>query len=135
MIVYQIFTGMYSFLSPLVGVFFVYISNCFKYGSFKVYLAFLYLCFFELNHGFYLFSTVFLFIVFYYLIKPKIASAFESGSWTIALSVVIAYVGLYLVNVFFAYLLDRPLLSFSFIYFFYMAIDIILANLLLRGSR
>ncbi|MDR1554452.1 MAG: hypothetical protein LBS39_00305 [Campylobacteraceae bacterium] len=135
LIVYQAFTGVYSFLSPLVGVFFVYISNRFKYGGFDVYLAFLYLCFFELSHGFYLFSMAFLFIIFYYLIKPKIASAFEGESWTVALSVVIAYIGLYLVNVFFSYLLDRPLLNFSFIYFFYICIDIILANLLLRGSR
>ncbi|MDR1284841.1 MAG: hypothetical protein LBJ88_01415 [Campylobacteraceae bacterium] len=135
MVIYQVFTNVYPFLSPLVGVFFIYISNRFKYGGFDAYLAFLYLCFFELNHGLYLFSTVFLFIIFYYLIKPKIASAFESESWTIALSVIIAYVGLYLVNVFFSYLLDRPLFSFSFIYIFYIAIDIILANLFLRGNR
>jgi hypothetical protein len=135
LIVYQVFTSMYSFLSPLVGVFFVYISNRFKYGNFDVYLAFLYLCFFELIHGFYLFSLIFLFIVFYYFIKPKIASAFESESWTIALSVIISYVGLYLINVFFSYLSDRPLLNFSFIYVFYISIDIILANLLLRGSK
>jgi hypothetical protein len=135
LIIYQVFTGVYSFLSPLVGVFFVHISNRFKYGTFDVYLAFLYLCFFELIHGFYLFSSAFLFIIFYYLIKPKIASAFESETWTIAISVIIAYVGLYVVNIFFSYLFDRPIFGFGYIYIFYISIDIVLANLLLRGSR
>jgi hypothetical protein len=88
-----------------------------------------------LIHGFYLFSTAFLFIIFYYLIKPKIASAFESETWTIAISVIIAYVGLYVVNIFFSYLLDRPVFGFGYIYIYYISIDIVLANLLLRGSR
>jgi hypothetical protein len=135
LIIYQVFTGIYSFLSPLVGVFFVYISNRLKNDSLEVYLAFLYLCFFELSHSFYLFSATFLFIIFYYLIKPKIASAFDDELWTMALTVIVAYVGLYLVNIFFSYLLDRSLFGFSFIYLFYIAIDIILSNLLLRGDK
>jgi hypothetical protein len=110
-------------------------SNRFKYGGLDFYLAFLYLCFFELIHGFYLFSTLFFFVIFYYLIKPKIASAFESESWSVAISVVIAYTGLYIVNLFFSYLLDRPFFSLSYIYIFYISIDIVLANLLLRGSK
>ncbi|MDR3345862.1 MAG: hypothetical protein LBS73_01670 [Campylobacteraceae bacterium] len=131
---YQIFAGVYAFLSPLAGFFFVYIVKNFKKEDMEIYLAFLYLCFFELNQGFYLFSMVFLFVIFYYLIKPRLVSMFESEAWIISITVISAYVGLYAVNLFFAYFLNQPFSRFSVVYIFYILIDIVLASLFLRSK-
>jgi hypothetical protein len=131
LIVYQIFASVYTFLSPLAGLFFAFIAANFKYNSLESYLAFGYLCFFELNQGFYLFSYVFLFVAYYYFVRPRLLAVFDSYVWVVSIAVVFGYVGLFFVNIFFAYLLNAPLPAFHPVYIFYIIIDAVLANMLL----
>jgi glycopeptide antibiotics resistance protein len=131
-ITYQIFAGIYAFLPPLIGFLFAYIVKNFAKDTIEMRLSFLYLCFFELNQGFYLFSMVFFFIIFYYLLRPKIISIFEGDLWITSITIVSAYWGLYIVNFFFSYFLNRPFPSFSSVYIFYPLMDIALAYLFLK---
>ncbi|MDR1006992.1 MAG: hypothetical protein LBL65_00305 [Campylobacteraceae bacterium] len=135
LILYQIFSSIYLFLSPLAGFFFVYAVKNFKNDNLELYLAFAYLCFFELNHGFYLFSLTFLFALFYNFLKPHIEAMFQNELWIVAITVTIAYVGLFLINTFLAYLFGGEFFYFGIVYFFYIVIDTILALLLLKRYK
>jgi hypothetical protein len=135
LILYQIFSSVYVFLSPLVGFFFVYIVKNFKYNNLEIYLVFLYLCFFELNQGFYLFSIMLLFAIFYNLLKPRIEAIFENRLWIVIITVASAYLGMLLINTFLAYLFNDEFFYFGIAYFFYIIIDSILSALLIRHDR
>ncbi|MDR2635796.1 MAG: hypothetical protein LBC08_03075 [Campylobacteraceae bacterium] len=135
LVVYQVFSGIYLFLSPLAGFFFVYITKNFKSDNIELYLAFAYLCFFELNHGFYLFSLTFLFALFYNFLKPHIEVMFQNELWIVTITVASAYMGLFVVNTFLAYMFGGEFFVFGIVYFFYIVIDTILALLLLRRYR
>jgi hypothetical protein len=132
---YQIFSSVYVFLSPLVGFFFVYIVKNFKRDNLEVYSAFLYLCFFELNQGFYLFSIVLLFAIFYYFLKLRIEAIFENKIWIIVITIVIVYFGIFLINTFLAYLFESEFFYFGIAYFFYIIIDTILSIFLLKNNK
>jgi hypothetical protein len=132
---YQIFSSIYVFLSPLVGFFFVYIVKNFKYNNLEVYLVFLYLCFFELNQGFYLFSIALMFAIFYNFLKPRIEAVFENGLWIIVITVTSAYLGLFFINTFLAYLFNDEFFYFGIAYFFYIVIDAGLSALFLKHDR
>ncbi|MDR1976979.1 MAG: hypothetical protein LBQ18_08335 [Campylobacteraceae bacterium] len=134
LVLYQIFSSVYVFLSPLVGFFFVYIVKNFKRDSLELYLALAYMAFFELNQGFYLFSIALLFALFYNFLKPRIEAVFENESWIIAITVVSAYMGLFLINSLLAYFFDGEFFYLSIVYFFYIVIDTILAILFLKHS-
>lgn len=135
LLLYQIFSSVYIFLSPLVGFFFAYIVKNFKRDNLEIYLVFLYLCFFELNQGFYLFSIVLLFAIFYNFLKPRIEAIFESRLWIIAITVASAYLGMFFINTFLAYLFNHEFFSFGIAYFFYTIMDTILSTLLLRYEK
>ncbi|MDR0666219.1 MAG: hypothetical protein LBF71_02295 [Campylobacteraceae bacterium] len=135
LLVYQIFSSVYIFLSPLVGFFFVYIVKNFKRDNLEVYLAFLYLCFFELNQGLYLFSIVLLFALFYSFLRLRIEAMFENKMWIILITIIIAYFGIFLINTFLAYILGGEFFYFGAAYFFYIIIDTVLSILLLKHDR
>ncbi|MDR2081626.1 MAG: hypothetical protein LBP54_07070 [Campylobacteraceae bacterium] len=135
LLLYQIFSSVYIFLSPLAGFFFIYIVKNFKRDNLEVYLAFLYLCFFELNQGFYLFSTVLLFAIFYTFLKSRIEAVFENRLWIIVITVASAYLGMFFINTFLAYLFNHEFFNFGIAYFFYIIVDTILSALLLKYEK
>ncbi|MDR2790591.1 MAG: hypothetical protein LBB59_06420 [Campylobacteraceae bacterium] len=135
LLLYQIFSSVYIFLSPLVGFFFVYIVKNFRRDNIDVYLTFLYLCFFELNQGFYLFSMVLLFAIFYNLLKPRIEAVLESRLWIIAITVTSAYLGLFFINTLLAYIFNHEFFNFGIAYFFYIIIDTVLSILFLKHDK
>lgn len=136
LIIYQIMTSIYTFLPLFVGVFFVYIIV--SYNDIKkrnyIYLIFIYLSFYDLNKGFYLFTYILLFFIFYHFFVYKIRSFFSSTNWIIALYVIVAYLGHFVINSLIAYILNTDGPVFLFYYFYYIAIDIILAIILFKGK-
>ncbi|MDR2100201.1 MAG: hypothetical protein LBP40_05185 [Campylobacteraceae bacterium] len=135
LLLYQIFSSVYIFLSPLVGFFFAYMVKNFKRDNLEVYLAFLYLCFFELNQGFYLFSIAALFAVFYTFLKPRIDAVFENRLWIVVITVASAYLGMFLINIFLAYIFNHEFFTLGIAYFFYIIVDTILSILLLKHEK
>ena len=135
---YLILGNINIFLSPLVGVFFTYLLLYLnkEYKSVKdninIYLIFLYLIFFELSRGFYLFSAVVVFFIVLYFLKKRIISIFKSENWIFTIFVISAYIGTYLINNLFCYLQEKELFSFNFMYVFYILIDSIVSILLFK---
>lgn len=138
LILYLIAGNVYTFLSPLVGVCFVYLLQNMRKAyknaedNISIYLIFLYLAFFELSSGFYLFSSALLFFTIYYLLKHRVEAVFKSESWIISIYVIATYSGMYILNNFFSYMQDKEFFHFSFIYIFYMFVDSMVAILLFK---
>lgn len=136
LVFYQIMTSVYTLLPLFIGVFFTYIVVNYEDEKKRnyIYLTFLYLCFYDLNKGFYLFSYVFLFFIFYNLFVEKIRNFFTCTNCIIALYVVIAYIGHFIINTFIAYILNSDGPVFLLDYFYYIAIDVIIAIILFKGK-
>ncbi len=129
-------TSLYTFLPLFIGVFFAYIVVSFEdeKSRFYIYLSFIYLSIYDLNKGFYLFSSLLLFIIFYNLFVEKIRNFFSCNNCILAVYVTVAYIGHFLLNSFIAYILNQDRVVFSKDYFYYILIDIIFAIILLKGK-
>ena len=129
-------SSLYTNLPLLVGVFFAFIVISFENEKSNpyVYLSFAYLTIYDLDKGFYLFSSLLSFLIFYYLFVEKIRNFFTCSNCIIAIYVVAAYLGHFLFSSFIAYILNQDMPSFSQAYFYYIALDVLLAVVLLKGK-
>jgi len=129
-------TSIYTFLPLFAGVLFVYIIVNYDNEKKKnyIYLILIFLCFYDLNKGFYLFSYVLLFFVFYNVFVERIRSFLSCNSCIIVIYVVVAYLGHYVVNLFVSYILNNAAPIFSLDYVYYMVIDSLLAIALFKGK-
>jgi len=123
-------------MPTFVGVFFAYIVlNIEKEEDFfYIILSFIYLSFYELNKGFFLFSYIVLFVVYYYLFDERIRNYFKCKNCVVFVYVVVAYVGDFFINALFAYVMNEQFPNFSLEYLYYIAFDFIVAVILLRRS-
>ncbi len=119
-----------------IGVFFAYIVINFEKEKSRlyVYLSFAYLTIYDLDKGFYLFSSLLFFMLFYYIFVEKIRNFFTCSNCIIAIYVAVAYLGHFLLNSFISYILNQARPVFSEGYFYYIIIDIILAIVLFKGK-
>jgi hypothetical protein len=103
-------------------------------SSLFVFLAFLYLSIFDLHKGFYLFSSLLTFMIFYNLFAGKIKNFLTCSNCILAIYILVAYIGHYLVNTFIAYILNQDAPLFSQDYLYYILTDIILGIVLFKGK-
>lgn len=136
LVFYQIMSSLYLFLPLFVGIFFVYLVLNYQKEdkAVFVYLSFIYLCLYDLNKGFYLFSSILFFIIFYNLFVEKIKNFFTCSSCILVVYIVGAYIGHYFLNVFIAYLLNQTPPLFSTDYFYYIVVDSILAITIFKAE-
>ncbi len=133
-----VMSSLYPLIPSFVGVVFCYLIINFHQhedNSIPLLLSFLYICLYDLTKGFYLFSYVILFAFVYKFAIYKIQNVITCNNCILAAYVVIAYLGHFLLNAFFAYLDNAPFPYFSNYYFYYIAIDSILSFMLFRISR
>ncbi len=130
----QILSNSFQFFPSFVGVFFCFIIiNIEKEEKFfYIILSFLYLSFYELNKGFFLFSYIILFIIFYYLFVEKIRSYFKCKNCIIFIFVTVAYIGHFFLNSLLAYVLNDSFPNLSWEYLYYIAFDFIISIILFR---
>ena len=125
----QILGSLYTFLPLFVGVFFTYIvinlDN--EKNIFYVYLSFIYLSIYDLDKGFYLFSSLLFILLFYYMFVEKIRNSFSCTNCILVIYVVMAYLGHALFNSLIAYILhqDLPVLSEGYFYYIYVVVNFI----------
>ncbi len=136
LILLQIFSNLFQFFPTFAGVFFSYIIiNAEKEEKFLyVVLSFLYLSFYELNKGFFLFSYFLLFIIFYNVFNQKIIDSFKCKNCILFIYISVAYIGHFFINSFFAYILNMEFPSFSQVYFYYIAFDFIVSIIFFRSK-
>lgn len=136
LVFYQALSSLYPFLPLFVGVFFSYIVINFENNKSRlyIYLSFAYLSIYDLDKGFYLFSSIFFVMFFYYFFLEKIRNFIICNSCVIAIYVTVAYLGHFFLNVFIAYVLNQDLPYFSQEYFYYIILDILVSIILFRGK-
>jgi len=135
LVLLQILSNTFLFMPTFVGVFFAYIViNIGKEENFSyIVLCFLYLSFYELNKGFFLFSYVILFIIYYYLFDERIRNNFKCKNCILFIYIIVAYIGYFFINSLFAYILNKQFPSISFEYIYYIAFDFIVSIFIFRG--
>lgn len=139
LVLYQIGTSLYPFLSPLLGLFFCYgillkerEEKTLREHDVERYFILGYIVFVELNKGFYLFSTLVFFLFFYAMVVDWIKSAFKCRPCILVTFVASGYVGVYGINNLLAYILNQPFYNFNHEYLLYILIDSLLAVVLFR---
>lgn len=138
---YEIATTQFGFLPPLIGIFFTYMILEYsrkqkQYDEFKHswYFAVIFLIFAEQIHGFYLFSIIIAFLLFYSFILDWLYTTMKWRNCLLVIFVAAGYVLTLLVNNLFAYVLNEPNLSFSREYLFFIAFESIFAIVLFRDK-
>jgi len=136
LVFYHTLSSLYTLLPLFVGVFFSYVIINFdkEKNRLYIYLAFAYLTMYDLDKGFYLFSSLLFLLLFHYVFVDKIKNFFMCNNCIIFIYVSSAYLGHYALNLFISYILnqDRPL--FSELYFYYIFLDSIIAMILFKGK-
>jgi len=134
----QVMSSLYPWIPSFVGVVFCYVILHFnrrEEQAAPIILAFVYLSLYDINKGFYLFSYIILFALVYRFAIYRLQNFITCNNCILASYVIMAYLGHFLLNVFFAYLDNEPFPYFSNYYFYYIAIDSILAFMLFRIAR
>jgi len=129
-------TSIYTFLPLFIGVFFAYAIINYEDEKKKnfIYLIFIYLSIYDLNKGFYLFSLLLTFFLFYNLFVERIRNVLVCSSCTLVLYVVVAYLGHYCLNLFISYILNSASPIFLVNYLYYIIIDSLVAIMLFKGK-
>ncbi|MDN5377484.1 MAG: hypothetical protein PWQ42_780 [Sulfurospirillum sp.] len=127
--------SLYTWLPSFVGLFFIYVLINFEdeKNRLYLYLSFLYLIFYDINRGFYLFSYIFTFLIFYNFFLDKVRNYFSCINCILVMYVLVAYIGHYFMNVFIAYLLNETIIELSKEYIYYILIDMVLASIIFKG--
>ncbi len=134
LVLYQVASALYVFISPLIGFMFCYLSfltsdeqRTHEEDEVKKYLAYSYMVFINLNKGFYLFSGVITFLLFYYLLHEWINNSIKCKNCIIFAFVSIGYVGIFGMNNLLAYVLNNEFFHFGYEYFLYILFDFVVA--------
>lgn len=131
-------SSLYPLIPTFVGVVFCYLILSFhkreEYAT-PIMLSFLYLLFFDLNRGFFLFSYTILFTIVYKFAIYKVQNIITCNNCILAVYVFIAYIGHFLLNAFFAYLNNETLPYFSNYYFYYMLVDSLVCFILFKVEK
>ncbi len=133
----QVISSLYPFIPSLAGFLFCYSILYFKEEEQKIplFFTFAYLSFYDLYKGFYLFSYLILFFLFYRFAVLNIQQKTSCQNCVLALYVGVGYLGHYAVNFCMAYFFNAPFPYFSNHYFYFIGVDALLAFIFLRVPR
>ena len=141
LISYEIASTQFGFLPPLIGIIFTYMILEYSrkqkhYDEFKLswYFSVACLVFAEQIHGFYLFSTIIAFLLFYNFVLDWLYTTMKWRNCLLIIFVASGYVLTFLINNLFAYVLNEPNLVFSSEYMFFIGFESILAIVLFRDK-
>lgn len=129
LIFYQIFSSIVFLLPPLLGVFFVFLIIHFKKNGFDKTSLFtmLYLCFIEITHGLFSFSTITAFLIFFYYIYDRLIYKLKNREILIIIYIIFIYVFIIILNFIFAYVFELDRIGFDNIYIYYICLESLLS--------
>ncbi len=136
---YEVATTMYSVLPPLIGVFFTYLI--FEYSKkrkrytefdFGWYLSIAFLIFAEQIHGFYIFSSIVAFFIFFYFMVDWLFATFKSRLLLLAVFVSAGYVGTYAVSSLMSYIQNSTMLYFGSEYLVFISVEFLISIVLFK---
>lgn len=141
LVIYQIMTSLYMYLTPLIGFFFCYLIFIYEEEEkthdediWLKYLVFAYLVFADLNKGYYLFSSIIFFYIFKYVFAEWLRISFKCKNCIIVAFVIFAYIGIFGTNNLIAYILNKEFFTFGFEYGLYIFFDCMIAIVFFRDK-
>ena len=141
LIFYQIFTTIFFYLPLLYGMFFCYMFYLLNDKDkrlakldFRWYFSLFYLAFIDILHNFYIFSSWFAFLLFYYICADWIKVNLKIGKLIPVIYVICAYLFIYFVNVMLLYFMNEDIIYFGYIYIVYMIIESFFAYIFFKDK-
>lgn len=133
--IYQLVSSVFYIFPPLLGFFFIYLLINYRKNGFDKTSLFivLYLCFIEITHGIFLFTTCFTFLFFYYYIFEKLIYKLLNREFLIFVFTTFAYCFVIIVNVFFAYIFEINSVELNYYMLYYILIESLLSIVVFRG--
>jgi hypothetical protein len=127
--IYAIFTPLYYYLTPLIGLAFYYLIEYFdkEYYEIDTYLIFIYVTFVELYNGLFVFSFIIFFLIFHKYIYQYIKEIIVCNWCLPIIYITIGYIGYYLFNLFLLNLFNLDSFSMSYNYLVFIITDIVLS--------
>jgi len=130
LVLYESVASIYVYITPLAGYIFLYIVENFhkKDKKWVIFSLFLYLAFFELDRGFFIFSSLLLFMFYYRYIHEELKATIACKNCLKITIIVIYYFGFYLLNLLFALIFnyELPKLDISYVVFIISDIVVVL---------
>lgn len=141
LVIYQVASSLYVYLTPLIGFFFCYLilvineeEKTHIEQSGTKYLLIAYLVFADLNRGFYLFSGVIFFYLYYYMFAEWMKTVFKCKNCILIAFVISSYLGIYGFNNLLAYVLNESLFNLGWEYGVYIVSDCIITMIVFRDE-
>jgi hypothetical protein len=132
-LLYGLFSSMFYYLSPLIGLSFYYLLEHFEDENYYLenVFIFIYVTFIEINYGMFLFSFLIFFMIFYKIVLKAIKESIACKWCLPILYITLGYIGYYLFNLFLCdiFNLEAPMIGFGYVVF--IVTDIFLAYILL----
>lgn len=139
LIAYQAISVAFQFVPTLIGLFFCYLviatyerdKNLQKYDS-KDYLAFAYLVFCEQNYGFFLFSSLIAFLLFYNFAQDYLRVNIKCRACILIIFVASGYLSTFGISNLMSYISNSEFLKISYEYLYYIILESLMAIILFR---
>ncbi|MCR6576290.1 hypothetical protein [Campylobacter insulaenigrae] len=141
LIFYQMLSSVYYWFPPLFGVFFCYMIILLKEKEktlnsldFRWYFSLFYILLIDIIHGFYIFSSWIAFFVFYHVFVDWFQSKLKLGRYLLVIFTLCAYLFLYVLDIFLAYLDNQQILSFGFEYVWFFVLEALVSFVIFKGK-
>jgi len=132
LVLFESITSLFTFVSPLMGVVFLYlVTNIKDKEKLNINIVLLlYLLYVEVDRGFIVFSSLMVFIIFYEFVYNDLVSSIGCKKCLKAVIIVIFYFMFYTINLIISLIFDLNLPVLDITYLVYMITDIVLVILL-----
>lgn len=136
---YEVATTLFVYLPPLIGLFFTYMvieylrwSKSYVEFGFGWYLSIAFLLFAEQVHGYYIFSSLVAFFIFFYFMVDWLFATMKYRKTLLVIIVAFGYLSTYGVSNLINYIQNLPFLYIGYEYGVYVVLESILAIIFLR---
>ena len=131
LILYESITSIYIYITPLAGFIFLYIIENFenKDKRWIIVVLFIYLTYFELDRGFFILSSLILFLIYYNFIHEELEATIACQNCLKATIILVYYLGFYILNLLFALIFNYSLPKLDITYIVFIISDIVMVLL------
>jgi hypothetical protein len=122
LILYESISSIYIYITPFAGYIFLYIVKNYQNKEKKwiILSLFIYLAYFELDRGFFVFSSFIIFMVYYKLFHGELESTIACKNCLKVTTIFIYYFSFYILNLLFSLIFNckLPKLDITYVVFF-----------------
>jgi hypothetical protein len=131
LILFESINSLYVYITPLAGFIFLYIVENFhdKDKKWIILSLFIYLTYFELDKGFFVLSSLILFIIYYKFFHEELEATIACDNCLRITIIFIYYFSFYILNLLFALIFNYELPKVDIAYIVFLISDIVMVLL------